>query len=194
MNTTPSRSARAGSSRRLVAFSMLGACLLLGALAGCGDDNPVKTLPPGPKYLPSSTPQNTLENMAKAYSTRDSTGYDTLFDAGYTGTSFDPATLNPLTFTKTNEAQHISALARTHTITSVTFQYPPSVVRDRDSADPPGWALIRLQNVLLEINDTPNSYTITPSVTQEFKFAPTTPSFGSPTDTTWHIVRWAELP
>jgi len=90
--------------------------------------------------------------------------------------------------------RHIDALARSFSIANVSLAFPPSMVRETDGGDPPGWATIRLQNVLIEINDSPSSYHVIPSGTQEFKFEPTTPSALSPTDTTWHIVRWTELP
>jgi hypothetical protein len=186
MNATPSRPA--------TTFTILGACLLLAVMMGCGKDNPVMPKNPGPKYPPSSTPQLTLESMAMAYSSRDSTGYDSLFDAAYAGVSFDPVSMVALNFTKADEAQHIAALARTHSIVSAVFQAPPNLVRERDGADPPGWATITVQNVLVEVTDNVNTLTIIPSETMEFKFAPTTPSLGSPTDTTWHIIRWIELP
>ena len=182
-------------SRRLVApFSILAALLVI-ALAGCSSDkstNPI-TIPPGPKYLPSSTPQNTLANMAKAYSTRDTTGYDSLFDIGYTGSSFDPNTAAAINLTKADEAQHIAKLANTPTITSIAFQFAPNVNRTRDNADPPGWTTVTLQNVLFELTDGPNTFTLPAGDIMEFKFAPTTPSAGSPTDTTWHITRWSEF-
>jgi hypothetical protein len=182
------------SRRSRLRFMVLGSCLLLGALTGCGSDNPVNPQPPGPKYLASSTPQNTLENLRRAYTTRDSTGYDSLFDAGYVGTSYDPSNLNPLTFTRADEKRHVAALAHATSVTSVLLYFPPTVIRETDGADPPGWATISMQNMQLSIEDTPSSLNLVPGGTWEFKFAPTTPSVGSPTDTTWHVVRWTELP
>jgi hypothetical protein len=165
-------------------------------MMGCGKDNPVNVnvMPPGPKYLPSSTPQNTLDNMRKAYVSRDSTGYDSLFDAAYAGVSFDPVTMAALNFTKADEAQHIAALARRISITSISFTVPPNLIRDTDGADPPGWATISIIYPQVVIDDSPNTYIAGPLEHMEFKFAPTTPSPGSPTDTTWHIVRWTEAP
>jgi len=160
---------------------------------GCSDDKIVRP-ELQPKYAPSSTPHNTLANMAKAYETRDSTGYDSLFDAAYTGTSFDPNTMLGLSFTKADEAQHIAKLASTPTIFAVTFEYPVNAPRFRDGADPPGWATITLTSPLIEIYDASNVLLVDPNVSMEFKFSPTTPSPGSPTDTTWHIVRWVEIP
>ena len=183
----------ANLSRRLVASFSILAALLVVALVGCSSDKTTNPIPSGPKYLPSSTPENTLANLAKAYETRDSTGYDSLFDAGYTGTSYDPNTLAVINLTKADEARHIAKLAQTSTIGSVSFQYAPNVMRTRDNADPPGWATITLQNALLEISDGPTIYTTPAGEIEQFKFAPATPSAGSPTDTTWHIVGWTEV-
>jgi hypothetical protein len=46
----------------------------------------------------------------------------------------------------------------------------------------------------LEINDNPTTYSLLSAETFEFKFIPFTPDSTSPTDTTWKIVRWTELP
>jgi len=180
------------SARRLAASStILGACLLLGAMMGCGDDNPVKPPNPGPKYLASSTPQNTLENLRRAYTTRDSTGYDSLFDPRYQGTSIQSG-MPLIAFTYSDERRHIGALANAASITSVELFFPP-LTRTTDLGDPPGWATIQVQNVLLQVNDGTSSLNLEPDETMEFKFAPTTPSAGSPTDTTWHVIRWTEI-
>ena len=180
--------------RRFGAWTTVLSALVVTALAGCGGDNAVKPIPPGPPhYLSLSTPQNVLTNLKLAYELRDSTGYDSLFDPSYVGASYDPFTLNPITFSRTDEKHHVAALAKITTISSINLTFPPVLTRETDVSDPPGWATIRMQNVLIEISDEPNTYTITPNLSQEFKFAPTTPSAGSPTDTTWHIVSWAEF-
>ena len=170
------------------------AVVLLIALAGCGGN---KLIPPspGPKYLPSSTPLNVLRNMQIAYSTRDSTAYDSLFDAAYVGTSIDNTPPGPmlLSLTKADEVQHIGALARQISISSVRLQFPPTLLRSRDVSDPQGWATIQLNSLILEIDDTPATLSIGNSESMEFKFIPTAPAPGSPTDTTWHIVRWIEI-
>jgi len=181
--------------RRFGAWTTIVLALLVMALAGCGGDNGVGPKPPGPpQYLTSSTPQNVLTNLKLAYERRDSTAYDSLFDVSYVGTSFDPSNLNTITFSKADEKRHVQALERTTSITSVSLTFSPVLIRGVDGADPPGWATISMQNMTLEINDTPTSQNLVPNVTWEFTFAPTTPSAGSPTDTTWHIVRWTELP
>ncbi|HZE19224.1 MAG TPA: hypothetical protein VE402_03805 [Candidatus Angelobacter sp.] len=175
-------------------FASTAALLVLVAITGCGKSNPVKPPLPQPKYAPSSTPSNVLRNLQIAYSTRDSSGYDSLFDAAYVGTSFDRISVNVLSFTKGDESRHIRALAMTHTITSISLVFPPALLRYTDSADPPGWATVPVNGMTLEINDSPTSLNLPSGETMEFKFHPIAPSPGSPTDTTWHIVRWSELP
>jgi len=174
-------------------FASTAALLVLVAITGCGKSNPVKPPLPQPKYAPSSTPSNVLRNLQIAYSTRDSTGYDSLFDAAYVGTSFDRISVNVLTFTKADESRHVAALARRYSITSVSLVFPPTLLRYTDAADTLGWATVQVNGTTLEINDNPTSYAL-PQGDMEFKFRPIAPSPGSPTDTTWRIVRWAELP
>ena len=167
--------------------------VLLAFLVGCSKDNPVKPVQPGPKYLPSSTPLNTLENLRRAYTTRDSTGYDSLFDVEYTGSSIDQSDQSNIVLSKSDEARHINALARTTTITNITLSFPPNLVRFADLGDPPGWATVSVASLRLEITDGDLSLAIRANETMDFKFRPTTPSPGSPTDTTWHVARWIEV-
>jgi hypothetical protein len=137
---------------------------------------------------------NVLENVRRAYGGRDSIGYDSLFDAAYIGTSADysgPPSI--ITFTKADESQHIRALARAPLISSIRLVFPPTLVRHTDASDTLGWATVSLSDVRLEIADGPNYFSLAPNNSMYFKFRPTTPSFGSPTDTTWHIVRWSEI-
>ncbi|HMI31549.1 MAG TPA: hypothetical protein VK527_07410 [Candidatus Limnocylindrales bacterium] len=173
----------------------VGICILVATLTGCGDKTTFSVPQPQPKYQPSSTPLNVLENLRRAYTTRDSMGYDSLFDASYVGTSTDASGPGPvvLTFTKADERHHVSALARTSTIVGVDLRFPVSMSRSTDLSDPPGWATVQQAGTSLEIDDGGTSYLINPSEFMEFKFTPTTPSPGSPTDTTWHIVRWTEI-
>ena len=170
--------------------------VLLAFLVGCSKDNPVKQiLPQAPRYLPSSTPLNTLEDMRRAYTNRDTTEYDALFDRDYNGSSIDQtAPGSPmLMFTWSDEARHINALARTTTITSITFSFPPNLSRFTDLSDPPGWGTVDASGLTLEISDGSTTLEVSRSETMQFKFRPTTPSPGSPTDTTWQIVRWTEI-
>lgn len=174
----------------------LCAWALLAAISGCGKDNPVKPQIQPPKYLPSSTPQNTLENLRRAYTSRDTTGYDSLFAISYTGTSVDNTALGGgavLNFTKSDEERHIGALARTTSITSIILQFPPALSRYTDAGDPPGWATVQVSSPRIEIYGNSISMGIHSNETMDFKFAPTSPSPGSPTDTTWKIVSWVEL-
>jgi hypothetical protein len=165
-------------------------------LVGCGGDkgtNPTPVL--GPKYAPSSTPSNTLHNLALAYQSRDTLEYDSLFDAAYIGQSIDTHYPDsPYVFSKTDEALHIRALFRSHTIAAIIMQIPPVLTRYTDAADTLGWATITLPSgvTYIEIDDTPDSYIVNHNDAMTFKFRPTSPSPGSPTDTTWHIVRWTE--
>ena len=165
------------------------------AVAGCGKDKVTGPGgPAGPQYLVPSTPNDVLFNMQRAYAARDSTEYKGLFDDAYLGNSMDPSDGTNLNFTKTDEAQHIAALARRGTITIASIVYPPSIVRFTDLTDPPGWATIQMsQGFSVQIDDIPSSYYIRSGTTQEFKFAPTSPDSTSPTDTTWKIIRWREV-
>ncbi len=176
--------------------AFLIAVILLIAIAGCGGK---KTTGPdsvrGPQYLLSSTPQNVLINLQLSYSGRDTTEYKTLYDDNYVGTSTDQLDGSALNFTKSDEVGHVSALARHTSITNVSLTLPPSLLRFTDGVDPPGWATVQFAPGVgfnVEINDTPSSLYMTSNTTNEFKFIPTTPAAGSPTDTTWKIVRWTE--
>jgi hypothetical protein len=176
-------------------ITLAATIVLLAFLAGCGKDNPVQPLPPGPKYLPFSTPQNALENMRRAYVTRDTLGYDSTFDAAYIGESIDQLAASPilLTFTKADESQHIRALARTGTIHGINFVFPPTLRRETDAADTLGWATVGLYPFQIEIDDGISSLIVGPLETMTFKLRPVAPSPASPTDTTWRIVRWTEV-
>jgi len=169
--------------------------VLLAFLVGCSKDNPVKPVQPGPKYPPSSTPFNTLGNLRLAYVTRDTTGYDSLFDPAYIGTSINHSDPSPtlVTFTRVDEAAHIAALARTSTITGIHFIFPPTLTREIDTADTLGWVTVNMYPFQIEIDDGPTSFLAGPLDQMSFKLRPTSPSPGSPTDTTWHIVRWIEV-
>jgi len=135
--------ARPRSTRILsLRLAIVGASVVLAGLVGCGGK---KTTGPGPspqpKYLPSSTPQNTLRNMQLAYMTRDSSGYDSLFEADYIGSSIDqsnPDTVKRYDFVKADEARHISALVRATTITDIHLVLMPVLSRYTDAGDPRG--------------------------------------------------------
>jgi hypothetical protein len=176
--------------------AFLVAVVLLIALAGCGDKKVTAPILV-PQYLPPSTPQNVLMNLQLAYSSRDSTEYKALFDDNYVGTSLDNSGGSPvtLTFYKSDEAAHISALAHRSSITQVALLYPRYLYRFTDGGDPAGWATIQMsQGFQVQIDDNPTSL-FTPAIgdLNEFKFESTTPATGSPTDTTWKIIRWTEI-
>ena len=173
----------------------LTAVILLIAVAGCGGKKttgPRENLRPYRPYLVPATPKSVLYNMQIAYSNRDSIAYKSLFDSLYAGLSTDQSDGSMLNFTKADEAQHIAALARSRSITMCSITFPPSLQWFTDSGDPAGWATIQIYPVVIQIDDNPTSMTTGPNETMEFKFVPTTPAAGSPTDTTWKIIRWSE--
>lgn len=151
----------------------------------CGTQPPIY-----PKLI---NPFTVLDALKLAYAARDSNEVKLIYDKGYQGVSFNPTTLDQLTFTKTDEIRHIQALYRTTSITSVDLSFPPSLVRTTASSDLPGWATITVQGMSVQINDSPTTYNLRPNETFEFKFIPTAPDSTSETDTTWKIVRWTEL-
>jgi len=148
-----------------------------------------------PKYDVPASPELVLSNMVKAYTAKDSTAYKACFDdLHYFGTSVDQTggQAVPESLYFANEAQHISALARS--AADVHLQLTPSIVRSRDTGDPPGWALIQNPVYNLTIDDGSTEYVITgASETIEFRFVPKTPDTSSQTDTTWQIIRWTEI-
>jgi hypothetical protein len=197
MHAIAPRAARPRTARVPLFSFVITALVLAGVMGGCGDDNTVGPKPnPQPSYLDSSTPFNVLYNMRIAYTARDTTAYDSLFDVNYMGTSYDPVTNNSLHFSKADEKRHVKALLLTSTVTSVSLTFPPVFNRYTDISDPSGWATVQMAGAGLgvEINDGATSYGLVSGGTMEFKFIPTTPALGSPTDTSWHIVRWSEFP
>jgi len=187
----PARIDRAPANR-LVRFILL-LCAI--SLTGCGKEEHItKPIVTPPRYPALSTPQNVMIALATAYSGRDSVEYGLLFDDNYVGTSTDYQSPSPptLTFTKADELAHIGALARSPTITKVSLAFSPNL--SRSGADSAGWVSIQPGSILLEIDDSPNSYSLSPyGESMEFKFVPTTPAPTSPTDTTWKIIRWYEI-
>ncbi len=175
---------------------ILAACIVAIFLAGCGKDRviaPSRQNPPARPIL--STPQWVLTSLVQAYTGRDSVWYAQLFDDQYQGTSIDlsqPPGQQLLSFVKADEVGHVRALARSATIGGIDFYLGPSFVRYTDLADPPGWATIQTA-LFLSIDDPPVSFIVYGDATQAFKFIPTTPASSSPTDTTWTIIRWAEV-
>lgn len=198
MHAIAPRAARPRTARAVFLRLMIAAVALPALMAGCGDDNTVRPQLPNPDhpltYVVSSTPFHVLYNLQLAYTNRDSTEYGSLFDDAYAGTTIDDSDpASPYTFSKLAERGHVSALARTTSITSIYLTFPPVLTRETDLGDPPGWATIHMTGVRLEINDSPASLQVDQSESMDFKFSPTTPDSTSPTDTTWKIVRWTEF-
>lgn len=178
--------------------SRLAAIALVGLLAGCGQDNPVKPAPLV-MYPTANSPEHALERLRLAYAYRDSVEYRKLFDFEYVGTSHDLRDGTSVTLFNADEVQHIQALARATTITSMDFSLGTSSSIVRQGSDVlahPEWAVIYISGVQfrLEINDTregtmlvnnpPNSYA--------FRFKPT-PQDTTGTDTLWTLVQWDEV-
>jgi len=185
---------------RLAQRVLIGATpfLLAFLVAGCFW-NPVKAKGGGDGggpvvYEIPQSPYNVLNNLKTAYEHRDSVRIGQVYDINYQGTSFDPANLNPITITRQDEIRHVQALYKAPGITSISLTYPGALVRYTDFSDPPGWATITFRDMLLDINDTPDSYHLLSTEGWEFKFIPQSPDSTSPTDTTWKIVRWTEVP
>jgi len=177
--------------------------LLAGFQSGCGFSPPTEPPcptchEPPPNYPILSDPYNVMEAYRLAYQARDSVKMKEIYDDTYIGTSIDqssPDSIQSLTFNKSQEVSHVGAMAKA-TITSVTLTLPGALLRETDQADPPGWALIGLQQgtVSLQIDDGATSYVIVSDKENfEFRFVPTTPAPTSPTDTTWKIIRWHEF-
>jgi len=186
-----------------VPTTCLWAVLVFAALlAGCSGDIPEKPKPINTTQ-PSvrSTPQDVLKYLANVYSIRDSVAIKSIYDSTYTGVSTDllqPLGSQHLNFTYADEVEHVAALARTHTITSVKLSFGSMVRLQSDDITHPEWAHIEmssLTDMTLDIEDGPNSVTVGPaaSAAESFSLKPTTPDSTSPTDTTWKIVRWYEL-
>ncbi|MBI4365078.1 MAG: hypothetical protein HY568_06590 [Candidatus Latescibacteria bacterium] len=165
------------------------------ALTGCGKKHRIlaPVIQP-PAYEIPFAPEVVLSNLAKAYRTKDSTEYRSLFDDNYQGTSIDMRDPSPqlLMFTKAEESQHIAALARRPAVL-VNLQLRPVLVRTADSGDPAGWAVIQNPIFALEISDGLDLLVVgLDEELIEFHFIPTLDS-SSPTDTTWKIAKWVEV-
>lgn len=142
-------------------------------------------------------PNSVLEALYKAYDAKDSVEIKLIYDQDYRGISFDPANQNQLpTIYKSDEVRHIQALhAAGPAPISVDLVFPSNTTRETDLSDPPGWTTIKIQGMILTIDD-PNKgdvFHLVANETWEFKFSPTL-NTASSTDTTWQIVRWTELP
>ena len=191
---------------RMMRFTLASAIAAGWILSGCGnEDNPVK--PPNPPgsssaYLIRSTPQNVLTDLEIAYSHRDSTECQELYDSSYVGMSVDlndsPGT-PPLYFTYSDEVGHVAALAHSPTISSVSLSFGSSASWSRlESSDPshPEWATIQIAGSSFRVEITEDASTFQASGSTEFlefMFKPSTPESTSQTDTLWTIVKWKEV-
>jgi len=151
---------------------------------------------PGPIIIPLPTsPQNVLQNLAKAYVERDSIETAAVYDIAYQGTSNDPSSPTPiLNFSRADEIRHVSALHNNPNIVSVSLDLGPATSWQRmppNASDPPGWAVIPIPASVVQLSDVGSNtvYTST-NRTMEFTFKPTV---SSPGDTTWTVVRWTEF-
>ena len=138
--------------------SRLAAIAFVGLLAGCGDDNPIKP-PPAIPYPTLNSPQNVLEALVRAYSSRDSVEYRKLFDSAYQGMSEDLRDATSVSFLIGDEVAHIQTLRNTRTITSIDLSLGTESSWARlpsDDLGHPEWAVIQISGSQfhLEINDT----------------------------------------
>ena len=167
-------------------------------VSGCSDDKRIVGPESGhpPPYPALTSPENVLIAMARAYQNKDSTMTKLVYDVNYIGYSIDhtgPYTTGDTLYWN-DESRHVSALARSATVTNVVCQLSPGLTRVTDLDDPPGWATIENPIFKLEIDDGPTSYVVpVGSEVMQFKFIPTIPDSTSPTDTTWKIIRWLEV-
>ena len=136
--------------------------------------------PPASKYPQLLNPYSVMDALRLAYEARDTVEIKLLYDDGYEGSSADltgpPPYLSPMVILKGGEVQHVSALARDHSIRSISMILGTNMQRYDDPADPPGWATIGNPITSLEVSDS----TVTRRVdianeTMEFKFIHTAP-------------------
>ena len=179
---------------------------LLALAAGCGDDRLMtpRRPPEGGSYPPpdasQASPEVALGTFRAAYERRDSMAFRALYDSSYVGKMVDTeGGLEVLVFDRADELSHIAALARSHTISSVTCALGASVGWTRLPSDDPSHperAVIQLrgENIRIDIADDSTMLEAGgPSESMTFRFAPHTPAASSPTDTIWKIVGWSEV-
>ncbi len=147
-------------------------------------------------YPDPGSPEAALDRLRLAYQYRDSVEYRKLIDFEYLGTSQDLTDGTSVTLFNADEVDHIQALARATTITSIAFTM--GTIFDRQTSDVlahPEWAVIQISGVQfrLEINDTNRGTLLVndQNNTYFFRFKPTTPA-PFPSDTSWTLVQWQE--
>jgi len=184
--------------RRRVWVSLISVALL----AGCSGDNPTKPKPlSGPPLSARSTPQDVLKYLEYTYSRRDSVGTKSIYDPSYIGVSTNltaPPVSQILNFSYADEVAHVAAMARSHSITTVTLSFGTLTRLESDDPSHPDWATIQISgsNMRLEIDalaDSSSAALNPVGITEAFSFKPTAPDSTSPTDTTWKIARWSEI-
>jgi len=155
--------------------------------------------PPPIVYRSPVSPRNVLQNLIDAYQGRDSVGTDSVYDAGYLGTSTDLSLPTPIpSFSKTDEVRHVGRLRRDPNIVSVYLDLGvPGTwqISDGYASDPPGYKIIQITSQVVRIEDIARA-TTWQSQNQiiEYAFIPTAvPGAPAEADTTWKVVRWTEF-
>ena len=189
--------------RKLLAMLCLAICWGgFVTLAGCGifspDEDPLPPVTPPAEYPILSHPENVLSALELAYTRLDSAKVTQLYDANYTGSSFDMNGSQTDLFTHDDERLHIQALASKPGIRANLDLGAPNTW-DRvpsDDVSHPEWAVIQIDGVSdyrIEIFDGTDTFEAVGAAGtfQEFAFTPTVDTT-SPSDTLWKIVRWKE--
>jgi len=169
---------------------------LTALVVGCLFDPPkgkVKTPPP---TIDQSSPALTLQTLQTAYANRDSNLVKQIYDPNYSGTSRDlndPPLTQLLTFSYTDEVEHIATLARKSSVSSATLTFGSLNRQSSDDLAHPEYALFQMpgNNIQFQIVDGPTTYTLVSDVgeTITFRLKPISPA-STPTDTLWKIISW----
>ncbi|MEK7315177.1 MAG: hypothetical protein AAB011_03275, partial [Candidatus Eisenbacteria bacterium] len=142
-----------------------------------------------------TSPQNVLQNLISAYTTRDSVETAAVYDATYEGTSTDLSASTPvLTFTRADEIRHVGVLMLSRNIVTVFLDLGSPANWQRlpaNASDPADWAVVPIPASTIRIEDIGSATTWdTSNQPMEFTFKPTVTA---PGDTTWKVVRWTEF-
>ncbi len=174
-------------------------CLVSAFLQGCIFDPPKGTeKPPPPQpYEKPASPMAVIRNLALAYHQRDSANYVACYHRDYTGSSIDNLDPTPTTISVTwsDEADHIGAVMRSTSLTSVDVNYYPNLERLRfhDLGDLANWDTMQNPLTLISLTDNAGNGVSVPLDKELilFKFVGT-PNVGA-TDSTWKIISWQEV-
>jgi hypothetical protein len=187
----------------LIASLAAGVWIQSGCIFSPKSDDGDGPVTPPPVYDVQSSPDRVLHDLTLAYQNRDSLEIKELYDSTYVGTSpdlGDPPGTQLSQFSFVDEVEHVAALARSTTISSLLFSLGSETSWTRLSSDNPShpdWAVIQISGSNLDIEITDNS-TGTTYIAKgaleffTFRFAPSTPKPSSPTDTLWKIIEWQE--